>query len=73
LLDEKRATRVAAGPVDLIMSGSPEAPLRGQQQCIAIARSLAMDPVVISFNDPTSSLDPEMIGEVHVVMKALTG
>jgi glutamate/aspartate transport system ATP-binding protein len=45
----------------------------GQQQRVAIARSLAMDPVVMLFDEPTSSLDPEMIGEVLDVMEKLAG
>jgi glutamate transport system ATP-binding protein len=40
----------------------------GQQQRVAIARALAMDPKVILFDEPTSSLDPEMVGEVLDVM-----
>lgn len=43
----------------------------GQQQRVAIARALAMDPKVMLFDEPTSSLDPEMIGEVLDVMKNL--
>ena len=36
----------------------------GQQQRVAIARSLCMNPKVMLFDEPTSSLDPEMIKEV---------
>ena len=45
----------------------------GQQQRVAIARALAMDPKVMLFDEPTSSLDPEMVGEVLDVMKSLAG
>ena len=43
----------------------------GQKQRIAIVRALAMDPEVMLFDDPTSALDPEMVGEVLDVMKKL--
>ncbi|WP_312366110.1 amino acid ABC transporter ATP-binding protein [Ensifer sp.] len=45
----------------------------GQQQRVAIARALAMEPKVMLFDEPTSSLDPEMVGEVLDVMKTLAG
>ncbi|MBZ0155830.1 MAG: amino acid ABC transporter ATP-binding protein [Alphaproteobacteria bacterium] len=43
----------------------------GEQQRVAIARALAMKPEAMLFDEPTSSLDPEMVGEVLAVMKDL--
>jgi polar amino acid transport system ATP-binding protein len=43
----------------------------GQMQRVAIARALAMQPKAILFDEPTSSLDPELVGEVLAVMRAL--
>ena len=43
----------------------------GQKQRIAIVRALCMNPDVMLFDEPTSSLDPEMVGEVLDVMKQL--
>jgi polar amino acid transport system ATP-binding protein len=49
----------------------PAALSGGQQQRVAIARALAMAPKAILFDEPTSSLDPELVGEVLGVMRAL--
>jgi len=43
----------------------------GEQQRVAIARALAMRPRVMLFDEPTSSLDPEMVGEVLSVIRDL--
>jgi ABC-type polar amino acid transport system ATPase subunit len=43
----------------------------GQKQRVAIARALTMRPRVMLFEEPTSALDPELIGEVLAVMRDL--
>ena len=56
------ADRAAAYPSQL--SG-------GQKQRIAIVRALCMNPKIMLFDEPTSAIDPEMVGEVLDVMKEL--
>lgn len=43
----------------------------GQQQRVAIARALAMKPAIMLFDEPTSSLDPELTGEVLRTIREL--
>src|SRR6266436_5502454 len=43
----------------------------GQKQRVAIVRALAMQPKALLFDEPTSSLDPELVGEVLKVMRDL--
>lgn len=43
----------------------------GQKQRVAIARTLSMNPKIILFDEPTSSLDPEMVKDVLNVIKKI--
>ena len=43
----------------------------GEQQRVAIARTLALDPPIMLFDEPTSALDPEMVGEVLEIIQGL--
>lgn len=49
----------------------PEQLSGGQQQRVAIARSLAMEPQLMLFDEVTSALDPELTGEVLGTIEAL--
>jgi polar amino acid transport system ATP-binding protein len=62
----------------LVMVGladkAAEYPIRlsgGQQQRVAIARALAMDPKIMLFDEVTSALDPELVGEVLAAVQQL--
>lgn len=61
---EKVGLKARAGHYPSELSG-------GQQQRVAIARALALDPRIMLFDEPTSSLDPELTGEVLNVMRDL--
>ena len=45
----------------------------GQQQRVAIARALCTRPQLVLFDEPTASLDPEMVNEVLQTMESLAG
>jgi polar amino acid transport system ATP-binding protein len=70
------ARRVAMAVLDQVgleqkADAYPEQLSGGQQQRVAIARSLAMSPKVMLFDEVTSALDPQLTGEVLRVMEDL--
>lgn len=70
IIDEARKLLKRVGLADK-ESFYPHQLSGGQQQRVGIARALAMKPKAILFDEPTSSLDPEMKGEIVRVMNDL--
>lgn len=75
-MDKKIAKEIAVDALNKVGMGDkldyyPISLSGGQQQRVSIARALAYKPEVIYFDEPTSSLDPELTNEVLGVMKDL--
>lgn len=73
---KKEATAIAESMLELVGLSDkrdfyPSQLSGGQQQRIGIARAMATAPDVILFDEPTSSLDPELVSEVLDVIKSL--
>jgi polar amino acid transport system ATP-binding protein len=75
-MSRDEAKRIAINVLEQVGLGQkadayPEQLSGGQQQRVAIARSLAMSPKVMLFDEVTSALDPQLTGEVLRVMEDL--
>ncbi|HZD26246.1 MAG TPA: ectoine/hydroxyectoine ABC transporter ATP-binding protein EhuA [Alphaproteobacteria bacterium] len=75
-LSKDEAAARARGLLDMVGLGDkvdqyPAALSGGQRQRVAIARALAMRPKVMLFDEVTSALDPELVGEVLTVIRQL--
>lgn len=75
-MDKTKAREIAVNALNKVGMGDkldyyPISLSGGQQQRVSIARALAYKPEVIYFDEPTSSLDPELTNEVLGVMKDL--
>jgi polar amino acid transport system ATP-binding protein len=75
-MSRDEARRIATNVLEQVGLGQkadayPEQLSGGQQQRVAIARSLAMSPKVMLFDEVTSALDPQLTGEVLRVMEDL--
>ncbi len=75
-MSKKDAMDLAARQLEHVGLGQklnsyPSALSGGQQQRVAIARALAMEPSYMLFDEVTSALDPELVGEVEDTMRML--
>ncbi|QIG48295.1 amino acid ABC transporter ATP-binding protein [Nordella sp. HKS 07] len=75
-LDQERARAIAREVVAKVglaekLHAYPDELSGGQQQRVAIARSLAMQPALMLFDEITSALDPELVGEVLRVLEGV--
>jgi polar amino acid transport system ATP-binding protein len=75
-MSKKEATDRAAELLDMVGLGEkkghyPAQLSGGQQQRVAIARACAMRPKIMLFDEVTSALDPELVGEVLEVIRRL--
>ena len=73
LVDARTRARDLLGKMGLLdkEDSHPHTLSGGQQQRVAIARALAMQPRLMLFDEVTSALDPELVGEVLAVMRQL--
>jgi ABC-type polar amino acid transport system ATPase subunit len=69
--DERAREQLARVGLGQKVDAYPSALSGGQQQRVAIARALAMRPRLMLFDEVTSALDPELVGEVLDVMRQL--